>query len=1014
MVVLIEIYQSDGTTLIESFTNTIGDISDEEMLFSGLSFDKNAMGGMGSFTIPLRKTETTISANVGNIVKIKNDGTVVYVGQIESRNNNFDDEQNYVDKVTLTGGNPIDRASDLHYTLKEDDGTVVSTNIQTIYTDSLPSLSIDTSYNGDSTVSAVREIIDMARGAINLTTNEDYIYYMKSDFSWHTKKREDNTSPLGTFDIGTLPFFIDSSVDVDAYQRPVTENNIINKVIINDTVISSSFYSSQISTSRSTYGIRELLINNPDIAMSQTSNWMDGWILKYLNPTTTYNFTLSKETYGMTPWFPTDPDGYVKLTKDSGGSTVTNSPLQSIRYTLDSGGWNTEVTIGDIRPIIDTKRLILRQTVAPQPDPDTTPPSVQYIASPPSSFEKTYKSANANFYLAARAKDDNGINSVQFYVAKYNTVGDVWGSYTLIGSGTFISGDATNEGFYRFVDDLGYEDLSASPYNYVRGDIFRIKTVATDPSGNIGEDVKEFQLEDKPPEIYVSVLDAAAESYAPSTINVEASTGFSLKVAYNDLTTVLPPSINYEGPSPGWGFSIQYPVDSTEQYFLLTGLPSPPKGEFWTLTVTITNTFGVETQSVHYIKGIEPHALGQPVTVKDPDITADDTTATIPQFKDEIEFITQFREDFYKVSAATVKFKIYNNAGTLQKTLTSLTTPAVTEDTDGGTKLGIFRVTTNMTELALASPGIYGVSAEITKTSDFTPEDGTPRTPQSFTNEGEQTQFHYVTSTTGVRLNTNESTLSNHSSRLPDAEKKIENASDATNYVDFDDAGGYWKLSDDVVTDIKLGRELYDTATHRIWKDTSSGNWKCVDSRGTSTLAAAGNPTGTTSDDFKVDSDDSSSASSITFGNTAGGTAEAKIEFTGTVLRARPATDASWVNLATQNTESIEATLSNGLYRLQVNDSTDTLSYIKDPDGTPVTYFEIDDDGTFKMYNDILPQTGNSYDIGDSTDGIKDIYVDGSVYTDDIGDALSNWNITWDAVNSQAIPENIVLGFMDG
>jgi hypothetical protein len=396
----IEIYQSDGTTLIESFAEVINVQAPEELVFKDtLTFTIEAMGGMGSCSSTLFKDALTISAVVGNIVKIKEDTTVVYVGKINAMPKNQSDINPYSDRVNVVCENILNfDTRKLFYSLTEPSGAPVSTNIQDIYTDifeggkytgkgqennvtiednsiityleannTLPALSIDSYDDGTPVISKIREVINLARGTQDLTAAEPYIYYLKADNSFHTKQRENDTSPLATLDIGSGDFRLYDSADLDGYRTTEDTTGIVNKIVLNGVDITdtssagASQYKTQIAASQTTYGIREYRIKQDKVNINKITEWLDGFILRLLNPITKYFLVLNTKTYGHNPiWFmggANVPDGYIKITKDAGGSTIATVPFQRCTYRLTSGGWQQLIECGEDRPIISLTNL---------------------------------------------------------------------------------------------------------------------------------------------------------------------------------------------------------------------------------------------------------------------------------------------------------------------------------------------------------------------------------------------------------------------------------------------------------------------------------------------------------------------------------------------------------------------------------------------------------------------------------------------------------------------------------
>ncbi|MFC1855032.1 hypothetical protein ACFL2A_00630, partial [Thermodesulfobacteriota bacterium] len=281
-------------------------------------------------------------------------------------------------------------------------------------------------------------------------------------------------------------------------------------------------------------------------------------------------------------------------------------------------------------------------------DLDTKAPKVKLIKSEPAIHKKSYKRVKNPIYLACYAMDDNPVNTVKFYISKYDTQISDWSAYVLIGDGGWNDpADADSEGYYEYNLTSGYYDLISSA-GLSRGDIFRIKSVAKDGAGNAGEDVDEYQLDENPPAIHVAaeVPDTETEQFnAPSVIEVASDDGFRLKIIADDQSVQATPTCMYS--------NVNVPVNKVdsggEHYYMTDNISKPNKGEYKVAVISVVNQFGKETKSVHYIKGIEKHGLGSHVRVSDPSVSANSDSATIPQFTADIGFKMQFKDDFYKV-----------------------------------------------------------------------------------------------------------------------------------------------------------------------------------------------------------------------------------------------------------------------------------------------------------------------------------------------------------------------------
>jgi hypothetical protein len=611
--VTLYVYESDGSTYVEDYEMLIDVLATDELpLRDSLTFEVDAMGGYGACSFTIYKIFSSVSIAEDMIVKIEDASSIVYVGVVETITKDESFINPDVDRTHVTCGSVLNNAKDLHYTLKESDGTLVSTNAQTLYTDmfsggqysgkgqgnvttitggtiitysagnnTLPSLNLNIRHNGTPYYQGIREVIDLIRGT---TTGESYIYYLDSALAMHTKQR--SASTLLTVDIGNTPFRADTSVDLDNYRTPQEASQIINKVIINDTEVTTALYSSEVTASRAAHGIRELKpIQNEKIDMSQTTNWMDGWLPFYLETTTTYTFDLKKKAYGLSPFFPTNPDGYIAITKD-GSTAVATVPLQSIRYSLDSGGWNHTITCGDVRPIIDEKRIPLNtiETI------DTTPPVVRGIDKPPEPIKESFKDVTEDLYIACYATDtESEISTVTFWLSVYN---GSWGAYSQLGTGsTWVAAETSPDGQGHYRKDTNSGLMSLTGESLSAGDRFRVKYIATDTAGNIGEDIQSFRFKATPPrvtsitsepEAYAKQLKKAASpfyiaSYADDDVAIDS---VSYYFSYWDDTISTPAWSAYSligtgslQSAPDSNSNAYYELSTGSGYIDLTGSP---------------------------------------------------------------------------------------------------------------------------------------------------------------------------------------------------------------------------------------------------------------------------------------------------------------------------------------------------------------------------------------------------------------------------------------------------------
>lgn len=652
-------------------------------------------------------------------------------------------------------------------------------------------------------------------------------------------------------------------------------------------------------------------------------------------------------------------------------------------YGVDDSLYNTEF----IKGVKDNNKEKLINEL------DTTPPKVTLIRTESSIYKKSYKKVKNPLYLASYAKDDTAISEVKFYLSKWN--GSVWTAYSLIGSGVWQDPpDADSEGYYEYSEDDGYYDLITDG-GLVRGDIFRIKTVAKDRAGNVGEDVDEYQLEFANTDMTVTILTNESEpTNAPTVHDVVAGTHFKLKVMFDDMSVTANPVVTYRNSS-GELYDLTYGWDVDEHVVYVSSFEAPALGEMRELTVAVTNVFGNVTKRHYYIRGIQMPAMGVPITVRDSSTTASETTASVPQFKDNIYFESSFKDQFYYVTLADVKFRIYDTSDNNVKTLTSVSTPAIVY----GGNTDKFKCDTTVAALGL-SDGLYSIACELTKHEKFIDESGTIRTGNSSAVEGDRVQFQIAALTWRDRINSTDGIVSGHTTTLADHEDRLPAAEQESNFTwssgtktaqvkffatDVPDSGSPgWFFTDDKLAGTPVYTRLNDT-----------------------------NITGVNGDTFTIEQDSSSGQYKYLVFDSNNGTNKGKLRYDVTNAKFEISVDngTNWTDLATGISTAIQNTSSGTLYKLRIASTDGSLSFIEDPLGTNLTLFTVDVNGNLTVNGgitatgNIAPSADELYDLGTATEKFVNTYTQNIV----LGDGTAN--LTWDSGNGIIIPENIALGF---
>jgi hypothetical protein len=399
MTVLVKVFEPDGTTSRETYTEALGTKTDNDMVIRDLEFTVMAKGGCAEFSFTIFKEVSTISTVIGDIIEIWSDegagSTLRFRGKITNVNPNYGHlTPVYEDRARIVGYGLLMLADHINYSLIDTNTGTVSTNIQTVYTDlfnggqysgknqdlnipitsasslitysagnnTLPSFSINASWSSSPVGAVLRDIINIANGTIDLTSVEPYTYRLKLDDSFHTEQRV--TTVLHTFNITDGDFPVGTSDEVADYSVETDTDSIRNFFSLNKTELTSLQYGTEVTASRTTYATKQATpMDNPAISITEGQNWLDGFVLDMLEPISKYTLRLDKKTYGFSPvWFLGSSDttnGYIKLLKGAG--TEFNEPFMSARYSLDSGGWDITIEAGAERPNIGTRSRMLTE-----------------------------------------------------------------------------------------------------------------------------------------------------------------------------------------------------------------------------------------------------------------------------------------------------------------------------------------------------------------------------------------------------------------------------------------------------------------------------------------------------------------------------------------------------------------------------------------------------------------------------------------------------------------------------
>jgi hypothetical protein len=482
-------------------------------------------------------------------------------------------------------------------------------------------------------------------------------------------------------------------------------------------------------------------------------------------------------------------------------------------------------------------------------------------------------------------------------------------------------------------------------------------------------------ITDTKPSLLISFEDNSVdEDHAPAIYECSAPNGFRVRINADDQSLSSPPTVHYSSAS----VSVSY--DETEGAYLTEDIARPTIGDIKTIKVTATNSFGKDMTAYYYVKGVEVSKGGIIPSVIDHDTSADIGTTSAPEYTNDITIETHYKDRFYQVAAADVKFKFYTVAGSLVKTITSVSSPALSESPANS---GYFVCITTVAGLGLGY-NFYDVTVETTKHENFIDRDG---------NSHDHTE---VVEGAKVRIKLSSSTIKtdvdDHTTRFPKAEQEGNKG---------------WN---DGVDDVNANVKFFATGTA---PDSGSAGWfSTKDDRYPSNwIRIAADFGGTPDSEFIINNDQSSGQYVYLTFDTDHSTKKGKIRFDQTNSKVEISVNngVDYVDVATGASDNIQKTVSTVVYKLRVDDSTGSLIF--DFDDTDL--FEIDLNGLVTVYADILPEADGVRSLGSASKHFAEIHAD-MLYTTDINETSDNWAIEWDGVNSIAIPHNIAIGFMDG
>lgn len=415
----------------------------------------------------------------------------------------------------------------------------------------------------------------------------------------------------------------------------------------------------------------------------------------------------------------------------------------------------------------------------------------------------------------------------------------------------------------------------------------------------------------------------------------------------------------------------------------------------WDIRITaggVRPNVSVRSRILTEFTGLGNYDPSLQTNIIEPSDDADVTRVNATEIFDTGEFQVFYKNPQIPITAADVEFKVtikgggYWAGGTVTHTYDSSSNPPVYEDpnTPGLYKCTWYNATSGSKIVGTPGTTIYA-SGLVNDTyykvhSEITIDNG----GVSELLKGAETPFVVRSKTVGDKAD-------DSFTRMPDAEKELVNGNAA------------WKW-------FAAGAPPPDAGGDGWFSTNDSVTWTRFD--GTAAVQA----TGTTSGSFTVDSDDSEA--SFIYYNFGTGGAGLRLNIATPEVEVNHDDGAGWVSLATGATNAISATYSSDLYELKVNSTDGSVTFIKDPLGSPENLFTVTAAGDVKIYSDILPQTDDSFNLGAQANMFANAYIGNVTYTEDIeftsdGGSTTNGKLEWDGTEGEIFPENIAFGFMD-
>jgi hypothetical protein len=532
---------------------------------------------------------------------------------------------------------------------------------------------------------------------------------------------------------------------------------------------------------------------------------------------------------------------------------------------------------------------------------------------------------------------------------------------------------------YKIYAANGYYDLEKAG-GLTPGDIFRIKSTATDPSGNIGEKIGEFQLGFEVPTLQLSITQkdtAESDLLSADVVQVNRET-FNLSIKTEDKTTkeII---VTYHDGTQQRVFKLSDSPATIEAvagvegiYKLVNDQTTPLAVSHYEIKVEATNIHGVTREDAAYI-------LPEPTVVSGPELSiaqADDNVVEndIPTFSrkafsenDDIDFIFTQQNDFEVIDPASDPLTY---ARIYYKGLPS-----------NATSIG-----NNQWRVRMSAASIdLGVQTFYAKTKSFL----------KYRDSEGVTVEKYITRTGTIKKIKVVSAGNALTDRVPLAEIKF--IEPWTDGLDSGTSETRFFVDSEAPDGSGVGG-MFHTMDNTV---LPSPVWN----------RQGGDPTGTPNNQFFVNNDNTSESFTYLGFKTGGASSTwCFLRYNGTVLQAS-------VSGITGPYQDLVSGISTAIGQSGVTLTVDVSGELIFNDGVN-DLLKVTDTGEVIAYSDIVPNSDYDATLGYNDKRFAEGYI-GSLYVEDIifsddGGATEVGKLELDTINDQVVPHKFAIGFMDG